>query len=363
MKIAIAHDYIISRGGAERVALAMAQDLKADVWTTNYEPDRTFDEFRKINVFSNPLLSEKSPLLQTAAISKFRSMDLSGYDIIISSGNWAKQVGMKKNNHPQIHYEYTPPRAFYDLYVPIKKRLPLVQRKFFSAWVRYAKKADIDATKKIEKMLTLSEVVRQRIWKCYGRDSDIVYPSVDLEKYYYRKSGDFFLSVQRIEPEKRVDMQLEIFRKLPNEKLVIVGSPGKNSSDYFNALKKKAPKNVEFAGSISDKQLLELYAKCRATIQTSVNEDFGLIPVEGMAAGKPALAVNEGGFAETIINGKTGFLVKEPYVKNFAKAIKSLGKYGITRKSCRKRAEFFSRKNFMKGIRKAIEEVAEKRPV
>ena len=247
--------------------------------------------------------------MQLEAIFKFRNIDLSQYDVSISSGSWAKHIGIRKENHPQIHYEHAPVRMFYDLYENKKQQLSFILCQIFKVGVWYTKRLDQKATRKIDKIITNSQNTRNRIKKFYNRDAEMIYPPVNIKKFKYKEPEDFFLSVQRIAPEKRIEMQLEIFKKLPNEKLLIVGAPGKNAIPYFERMKKIAPKNVKFLGSVSDKKLIELYARCKAVIQTPINEDFGIIPVEAMASGKPCLAVNEGGFKETIIHGKIGLLI------------------------------------------------------
>ncbi|MCD6092434.1 MAG: glycosyltransferase [Candidatus Aenigmarchaeota archaeon] len=359
MNLAIAHDFLFTKGGSERVVLSLAKNFKAPIYTTVYIPERTYPGFRKLKVFSYPTKLLKSPLLQTNALFKFRSMNLSQYDIIISSGNWAKHVGIKETNHPQIHYEHTPVRVFYDLCGNMKNCLSFIPRQIFKLWVWYTKKLDLEATKRIDKIVTNSQNTRKRIKKFYGRDAEIIYPPVDIKKFKYKKSEDYFLSVQRIEPEKRIEIQIEIFRRLPYENLLIVGASSKNAIPYFEKMKKIAPKNVKFLGSVSDKKLIELYARCKAVIQTNIDEDFGLIPIETMASGKPCLAANEGGFRESIIHGKTGLLINKPYIENFVKLIRNFDKYKFDPKECRKRVKFFSEENFIKRIEEVISEVLE----
>jgi len=363
MNLVIVHDFLFTKGGGERVVLSLAKNFKAPIYTTVDIPERTYPEFRKLKVFSYPTKFLKSPLLQTEALFKFRSMELSQYDVIISSGNWAKHVAVKSENHPIIHYEHTPVRVFYDLYENTKKRLPFFARNVFKVWVWFMKRYDLEAVSKLDKIITNSQNTRRRIKKFYNRDAEVVYPPVDVKKFKYKESGDFFLSVQRIEPEKRVEIQIEAFRRLPNEKLLVVGVPGSNAEWYFKKLKKKAPKNVEFLGKVSDKKLIELYARCKAVIQTAIDEDFGLVPIEAMASGKPCLAVNEGGFRESIIHGKTGLLIDKPYVENFVSVIKNFDKYEFDPKECRKRAKLFSEENFIKRMKKVIENVVGQPPL
>ena len=354
--LAIVHDYFISKGGAERVAITLAKHFKADLYTTLCYPEKSYEELKKLKVIENKIKIKISPFLQLEAIQKFRKLNLEDYDVIISSGNWAKQVSIK--NHPVIHYEHTPPRMLYDLYEDTKKSLNPLFRQVFKAIAFYMRKLDQEATRKIDKILCNSLNTKKRIKKFYKREARIVYPPVNIKKFRFKEVGDFFLSVQRIAPAKRLEMQIEIFKRLPEEKLIIIGSPdSKFSEEYFNKIKKRAPKNVKFLGSVSERKLVELYSRCKAVIQTAKDEDFGLIPIEAMASGKPCLAVNEGGFRESIINGKTGLLIKKPYIRNFVNAISKFDKFEFNPKICRKRAEFFSEENFIKNIKREIKDL------
>jgi glycosyltransferase involved in cell wall biosynthesis len=355
MKTAVVFDFLTTKGGMERTVATLAREFKADIWTTEYIPERTYPQIRKFKVFSHPLrFFHHLGLMQTEALLKFRRMDLSGYDLIISSGDWGKHVGIKSGNHPQIHYDNTPVRAFYDLHEVIKKRFPFFHRQAFKAWVWLMKGLDQQAVQKIDKLVCNSKNVQKRVKKYYKMDAEIVGVPINVKKFKRRKPEDFFISVQRIEPEKRIDLQIEAFRRLPNEKLVIVGAATKQSMPYLERLKRWTPKNVTFAGSVSDEELVDLYSRCKAAIQTSIDEDFGEVPVEAMASGKPCLAVNEGGFKESIVHSKTGLLIKPPYTENLVKAIKNLNKYNFDSRACMGRAKLFSEEVFVERFKRAV---------
>jgi glycosyltransferase involved in cell wall biosynthesis len=352
VKVAIVHDYIICKGGMERTVLVLAKAFKGDIWTTKYLPDRTYPEYKRMPVFAHDVPFSRPPFLQTSALLRFRRFDLSDYDLIITSGNWAKHVGVKKENHPQIHYENTPVRAFYDLYDFYKNQLSFFPRQLFKIWVRWMRRLDQEAVRKIDVIVCNSKNVQKRIKTFYGRDAEIVGVPVDVKKFRYREAEDYFLSVQRLEMHKRVELQIEAFRHCPHLKLKIVGA----SSDekYWKKLISVAPKNVEFLGSVSDEELIDLYSRCKAVIQTAIDEDFGEIPVEAMASGKPCIAVNEGGFRETIIHGKTGILINPPYVDNLIKALRDFDKYNFDPMVCIRQASKFSVESFVNRFEREV---------
>lgn len=349
MKTAVVYDFLFTKGGMDRSTAILARGFNADIWTTLYIPDKTYPELKKMKIFHHPLTFRRRGLMQTEAIFKFRNINLSNYDLIITSGDWAKHVGMRKENHPQLHFENTVVRPFYDLYDFIRIRYPFLQRKAFETWVWFMRRLDQQAVQRIDRFACNSEIVRKRIKKYYNREADVVGVPIDVNRFKHRKAEDFFLSVQRIAPPKRVEIQLQAFQNLPGEKLVIVGAYDDQS--YAERLRSIAPKNVEFLGPVSDKKLVDLYSRCKAAIQTSVDEDFGQVPIEVMASGKPAIAVDEGGFRETIIQGKTGLLVKPPYAKNLAVAIKNFDRYEFDPAFCRKRAEMFSEERWIDNLK------------
>ncbi|NLE00522.1 MAG: glycosyltransferase family 4 protein, partial [Fibrobacter sp.] len=152
--------------------------------------------------------------------------------------------------------------------------------------------------------------VKERIKKYHGREAPVIYPPVDTGQFSCREYGDFWLSVNRIYPEKRIELQIEAFRKMPDEQLVICGgfAAGDHAARYSQKIMEHVPDNVTFRGEVKEEELIDLYSRCRGLVCTALDEDFGLTPIEAMASGKPVVAVAEGGFLETIVPG-TGILV------------------------------------------------------
>lgn len=336
--IAIVTRMLTVKGGAELAILELAKNFDCDIFTTNFNPNSTFREFSKLNVYSSPLLLSRNlslfiKFLRFPFIKKLREYDL----IITSSGFYPKLIAVHRYLPPVIHYEQSPTN-------------------FGIGFARLMSPLDFYVTRRIRKLVANSKNTRNKLERRYRRKCDVIYPPVRVEKFKNKPSEDFFLSVQRITPDKRVDIQIEAFKRLPY-KLIVVGSS--YNPKYFNELKRIAPSNVEFRINVKEEELIELYSKCRAVIQTSKDEHFGLVPVESMAAGKPCIAVNEGGFRETVQHGKTGILLKEPYVENLIKAIKELDKYDFNPRELRKRAEEFSVDRFLTNFWEVFNEVLE----
>jgi len=152
----------------------------------------------------------------------------------------------------------------------------------------------------------------------------VVYPPVDTARYRFVQVGDAWLAVTRLSHEKRLDLLMDVFRRLPRERLLVVGGPqmGVDPRRFIRSL--DPPPNVEFLGEIPEAKLLDLYGTCRGLVAVSIDEDFGLTPVEAMASGKVVVGVDEGGYRETVVAGETGWLVP-PTAQALADAIGSRG--------------------------------------
>lgn len=362
MKTAIVHDRLTEFGGAVRVALVLAKVLKADIYTGKYNPNETYPNFNDFKIKEvNPIrdfpISQWHALVETLDAAKFSSLsELKNYDLLFTSGEWAHFASRQNQNN--IWYCHTPNRVLYDLRQEIRSRLIPPWRPVFDLWVKFWTSRDQESVKRVRRILANSQNVRERVRKFYNMDAEVLYPPIDVKKFRSKSAENYWLSVQRIEPEKRIEIQLKVFERIPKEKLVIVGE-GKHGKEYMGKISRWIERlpNVEWRREVSDKELRDLYARCKAVIQTPLDEDFGLISVEAMASGKPCIAVDEGGFKESIIHGETGLLVKEPYVRNFINAIENFEKYDFDSKVCLKRARDFSEKEFVRKIRKLSAEM------
>jgi len=355
MKIAIFHDFIDVIGGSEKLVLTLARELNADVITTDVDDISLKNlEFDDVNVISIGKTIKRPMLRQISTSIRFMMCDFSDkYDFFIFSGNWT-HFGAKKHK-PNILYCHSPVRAFYDLYDSIFKE-SFFRRSLFVIWVKLHKHMYEHYLNDVQTIITNSKNTQLRIKKYLHRDSQVIYPPVDFAKHNFQEFGDFWLSVNRLYPEKRIELQIQAFKLIPDEKLVIVGdyTKGDYFSKYAEKIKLDLPKNIEIFSTVAEKELLDLYSRCKGFVSTAKDEDFGMAVVEAMASGKPVVCVNEGGYVESVKNEITGFLV-EAKVEKIVKAVKRISnnpeKYQA---ACEAQAKKFDKTVFISQMREKI---------
>ncbi len=357
MKTAILHNYLDNIGGAERVDLTLARELKADLYSTVADQKAIAKQGFRIKVKKIGWIPINAPFRQQAALWRFRNLDLRGdYDNFIIGGDWAVSACVK--NKPNLWYVHSPMREIWDLYKFTRKNnVHPIGRPIFDIWAKVNRRLIIGYAKHAGKIVANSENTRKRVKKYMGMDADVIHPPTDTKNFHYKKNGGYWLSVNRLINHKRVDMQARAFAKMPDEKLIIVGCYEKSAHfrRYADYLRKIKPDNVKMLHHASFKEIKELYANCRGFITTSKNEDFGMTPVEAMAAGKPVIAPNEGGYKETVIDGVTGKLIDNIDADKIAGAVKEIGKApGSYKDECLKRAKQFDTKVFIKKIKEQI---------
>ena len=245
------------------------------------------------------------------AFKKF-GRSLSKYDAVLLSGNHALSAALSIKGAKIIYYCHTVPRFAYDLYDYYKQSMGKIARIKFYFFCHYIRWDFNYKAKRVDYFLCNSENVRQRIKKFTGMDAEVVYPPVDIQDYRFIEKGTFYLSTARIEGHKRVELVVEAFMEMPDKKLVVASGGGQLA--YLKALAKGCH-NIVFVGWLTKDDLVEMVGRCIATIYIPMDEDFGISPVESMAAGKPVIAVDEGGLRETISDGVTGILCNKNIIK------------------------------------------------
>lgn len=387
MKVAVCHDRLSMRAGSERVAMEIAKALDAPIYTGRFNSGNTFDdlsemEVHDLNGFPSQEASFLYPIVRMWDAKNFMDLELSPrvawgprplghdikrhdlgreYDAVFASGQWAHFVSI--NNKNVAWYCHSPPRFLYDLREKVRLMYTPPLRNIFDLWTRYWSGMDQIAAKNVDMLIVNSENVRNRVEHYYRRDAEVVYPPVNTERFYFEEFGDYWLSVNRITPFKRVNMQLDIFAELPDERLVIVGEAEKGT-EYQKKVSERIGRmdNVEWRKNVDDEVLVDLYARCKGTIQTSIDEDFGYVSVETMSSGHPCLAVCEGGFKEAIEHGRTGLLVgnereEDFVVSRFVDEIKSFDEEGWSPREIQEEAQKYDTNRFRKKIREIAEEM------
>ncbi|KKU22411.1 hypothetical protein A2376_00155 [Candidatus Woesebacteria bacterium RIFOXYB1_FULL_47_31] len=358
MKTALVYDRINKWGGAERVLTALHEIFpEASLFTAVYSPKKAkWAEIFPLVIPSFlqkiPLMQEKHEFLGTLTPLAFESFDFSGYDLVISVTSEAAKGIITRPGTAHLCYCLTPTRYLWsghDLYFPKGSLL----RSISAPAVAYLRQWDKMAAQRPDVMVAISRAVRARISKYYGRDSQVLFPPVEIEKFAPISPsirGNFFLMVNRLVPYKRVDLAVRAFNQL-GLPLVVVG---KGSQE--RKLKAMAKDNVKFKGELTERELADYYRKCAALIFPQ-EEDFGIAAVEAQAAGAPVIAFKAGGALDTVVDGQTGVFFEKQTVPALAQAVKNFGKISFDAKILRENAERFSKERFKKEFRALVAEI------
>lgn len=321
MKTAVlsCNDFVVL-GGAERHILDLATALDADIVCPRYDPEiiRNYDPAGKIRIISLGKALPPEPRRQFEGMRLFKHLDI-GYDFVICMDDMA--VRYLVHDIPHLYYVLSPRRAFYDMYYPTLETYHGVHRWFYWGVLNTFKAVDRRFVRKhVRNFAANSHNVRNRIYKTYLRDASVLYAPVHTNRYRYEPSEGYWLSVGRVDKWKRVELQVEAFRQMPEKKLIVAGPV----YPAYSWLRESAPPNVTFLGPVGEDRLIDLYSRCEGFITTAIDEDFGLTPVEAMASGKPVVAAKEGGYMETVIDGHTGLLVS-PILPEIIHAVRMVG--------------------------------------
>jgi glycosyltransferase involved in cell wall biosynthesis len=323
LKLAIVHDYLNQYGGAERVIEALHEAYPdAPIYTSIYTPATMPESFRKMDIRTS--FMQRFPKLEKYYKYYFlfypraiESLKLSGFDVILSSSSAYAKGAIVSKETLHICYCYTPTRFIYEFDNYIKKEeLSRIRSKILKLAVKSLKKWDIRAVSKVDHFIAISDHVQEKIRRSYNRDSEVIHPPIEVSVFNTNAiAEDYFLIVSRLNSYKNIDLPIQVFNE-KGLKLKIVGTgPFK-----MNLEKMAKGKNIEFLGKVSEKELISLYARCRALIFPG-EEDFGITPLEAQAAGRPVIAFAKGGALETIIENETGVFFYENSKISFLKAI------------------------------------------
>ena len=313
MKLAIVHDHLVQEGGAESVAKAFQEIYpESPFYTLLYDKSKVHPDFQKSDIRTSflqkiPFGARNSQWLLNWMPAATENHNLNDFDVVLSSSSIFSKGIITKPGATHICYCHTPPRFLWTdshNYLKELKVSPIIKA-VLPLFLTKLRQWDKIAADRVDHFIANSEEVKQRIKKYYNRDSTVIHPPVDMDKFYLSpKLGNYFLAGGRFVGYKRFDLIVEAFNRL-NLPLIIFGDgPGNND------LIKKARKNITFTGRINDQEKAKLMSECLAFINPQI-EDFGITALEAMASGRPVIAYKAGGALETIKENITGTFFDE----------------------------------------------------
>jgi len=308
MSTCILHDYYEAADGGGRLCSILAHGLPAALAYGFSRPEHPFLQqpntvYHDLQARSNiPLWRQwKLALAYQAPLEILKQ-----YETLIYSGFYTPLAALQNPQAQNILYCHTPPRFIYDQRDFFLQKLPLPLRPLLHHFLHYLQPRYEQAVQQMDVIIANSKNVQQRIQQYLHKDSIVVYPPCDTARFRWLGQGDYYLSLGRLDPLKQVDKVIKAFLKMPDKKLIVTSGGSEEK-----ALKKQAQgaKNIHFTGWLEESELLDLIGHAIACIYVPKDEDFGMSPVEAMAAGKPMIGVAEGGLLETIIPEQTGILL------------------------------------------------------
>jgi glycosyltransferase involved in cell wall biosynthesis len=361
-RIAIVHDWFTAMRGGEKCVEVLCELFPgAEIYTLLHLPGSVSPTIEQMAIHTSfvqhlPLAAKQYryylPLFP-AAISRF---DLSSYDLVISSNHCvAKGVRTDPERTLHICYCHTPMRYIWDLYDDYfgEDRAGMVTRMGMRAVRGYLRRWDVRTAHYPQYFVANSNNVRQKIARIYDREATVIYPPVDVESFApSREDEGFFLVVSALVPYKRVDLAIAACMTT-GDRLVVIGEGPEG-----DRLRRNTGPNITFVGRASDEELRRYYARCSAVIFPG-EEDFGIVPVEAMAAGKPVIAYGKGGATETVTDAPengTGILFQEQSVGSLVAAMARFRGIAFLPGVLHQAAQGFAREKFKSGMHDFIGE-------
>mgnify|MGYP000728303927 CR=1 FL=1 len=351
------YDNLSAKGGAEKLSFSIFNGIKNTDFCVSSKDERLFPDGRGSGYNGNLYtLSSYTSIrgwksLKTILSFISKKVFRKSYDWAIYSGDYAPIAILKNRQRAKrnILYCHTIPRSPYDLRGYKLAKMGLFKGLAFRLMCLLVKSLYEPSIRKMDVVVANSENVRNRIKKYIGIDAIVINPPIDTDRFKWLGQEDYYLSLARLEPEKRVDLVVRAFMKMPDKKLV-VASGGSEFARLVDMA--KGYKNITFLGWASDEDIYKAVGNCIATIYIPIDEDFGMSPVESMSAGKPVLGAAEGGLLETIVNGKTGVLLDRVSIESISRAIQIMSKDKCLemRKDAEERAKNYSESMFLQKI-------------
>ena len=366
MNKALVHDWYCTIGGGEMVVKTLNE-----IWDD-------FDHFSLIDTFNDikrkEILNGKN--VTTSFIQKLptakrnhrkflqfypqaiEQLDVSKYDLIISSSSSVAKGVLTTTNQLHICYCHSPARYAWDLYQQYLLETGL-NRGLFGLYAKYIlhrfRLWDVISSNRVDYFISNSNYIAKRIKKIYNREAKVIYPPIDTEFFsYYDKKDEFYLAASRMVPYKKMDLIIETFNNMPDKKLIVIGD-----GPDFNKNEKLAKDNVELKGFVSREEL-KFYLQRAKCFVFAADEDFGMLPVEAQSCGTPVIALAKGGTLETIIPEVTGIFFKDHNSKSLKDAVERFSEIKFDSQKIRDHALKFSKQKFKNEMKKFVTEKYDK---
>ena len=349
MRVALVHDWLTGMRGGESVLLSLARLYpEAPIFTLLHLPGSLCPELEAREIRTTFL--QRFPGLDThyrrylpvfpMAVAR---MDLSGYDLVVSSSHCVAKGARPQGAAVHLCYSHTPMRYVWDRYDDYfgPGRMGLPGRWLVRPIAEGLRAWDVATSPRVHRFAANSEYVARRIRRYYGRSAEVIPPPVETDFFTPGPDGpgDYDLVVSALVPYKRIELVFDAYRGT-GRALKVVGSGPEEAR-----LRSRLPREAELVGRVDDTTLRELYRGCRAVIMPGI-EDFGIVPVEAMACGRPAVVFREGGGVESVVDGQTGLVFEEATPACLRAAVDSLDGMRFNTAALRARAEAFSRSLF-----------------
>lgn len=330
LKVALVHDWLVGRGGGERVLYDIHTLFPdAPIYTLVYDQDKAPEWCKECDIRTTyiqkwPGAKSHHKLLLSFMPKAWEALDLAEYDLVISCCASCCKGVITRPDALHVCYSFSPTRYVWDLYYDYLENTNAIKRFFMKRMIHKVRLWDFQAAQRVDHFAADSNFVGSRIKKYYRRDFTTIYPGTRINEYPITEMpDDYYLVVARFVRYKRVDLAIEACNQL-KKKLVVIGSGGEEEE----RLKKLAGDTVEFLGRVSDEEMERYYSRAKAFLFPGI-EDYGITPVEAMSAGVPVLAFGKGGALETVQDGKTGLYFHDQTVSGLVHCIEEFERNGV----------------------------------
>jgi len=352
--VALVHDFLVDVRGAERVFLALC-DLfpEADLFTAVYDEEGTEGRFAHRRLHTS-FLQRLRPNARTFRAllpmypAAMESLDLRGYDLVISSSSaWAHGV-IPDEDAVHVCYCHNPFRyAWNARQETLAARGPLGRAALGAVFQRW-RQWDWIAAQRVDAYVANSQTTKRRVARYFGREATVLHPPVDIERFTPAEPGAAYVVLSELMAHKRIDVAVRAFNQMRLPLLVVGNGPD------ARRLHRLAGPTVGFAGRVSDAEAARILAGARALVVTAT-EEFGIAAVEAQAAGRPVIALHEGGVRETVIDGETGVFFDAPEPESLARTVLSFDALAVDPAACVASAQRFDTAQFRRGLRSVVE--------